>query len=187
MEAVAERPITADEFMEMRDPNDGLVRELIRGEIVTMSLPGGLHGVVCSKIDRKVGNHSDSNRLGHVASNDTGILLERDPDTLRGADVSYWSFARLPKMPKGYVEIAPDLAIEVFSPNDTQRKIRQKIKEFFFNGTKRVWVVYPEDRMVAVFRSPTEAKFLDEIDELDGEDVLPGFRCKVADFFPPAE
>ena len=77
--------------------------------------------------------------------------------------------------------------MEVVSPSNTQKKIYQKNKEYFFNGTKRVWVVYPEDRMVAIFRSPTETTFLEEEDTLDGEDALPGFRCKVADLFPPAE
>jgi len=187
MQATLSKLITADEFMEMPDPEDGSQQELVRGKVVDMPLPQGPHGFVCSKINRLIGNYSDAKRLGHVLSNDTGVILDRHPDTVRGPDVAFWSFARLPRIPKGYIEIAPDLAVEVVSPGNSQRKLLEKVKDYFFGGTRRVWAIYPEDRMVTIFHSPIEAKFLNEQDDLDGEDVLPGFRCKVADLFPPEE
>jgi len=184
MPAIAEKLITAEEFMNMPDPEDGTEQELIRGRVISMPLPQGPHGYSCASASGLVFQHSRTNRLGWVVANDTGVVLERDPDTVRGPDVAFWSFERLPKVPKGYIEIAPDLAVEVRSPGNTQRQILDKIKEYFFGGTKRVWVLDPEDRTVAIYYSPFEAKLLHEPAELDGEDILPGFRCKVADLFP---
>src|SRR3954463_6925505 len=92
--------ITAEEFGRMPDPPDGSQQELVRGVIVTMPPPKGRHGACCSKINRRLGNFADEHGLGTVFSNDTGCITERDPDTVRGPDVSFWSRARLPEIPE---------------------------------------------------------------------------------------
>ncbi len=149
-----------------------------------MPPPGGLHGYCCSRIDRKVGNYAEANGLGHVFANDTGWVSERDPDSVRSPDVSFWRKERLPEIPSTYIEVAPDLAVEVVSPNDHFSKINRKLREYFERGVRLVWVVDPEDRSVTVYRSRTEYAVLGEADTLDGADVLPGFTCRVAELFP---
>ena len=178
---VAQKLITAEEFARMPDPPDGSKQELVCGEIVTMPPPGGIHGVCCSKTDRRLGNFVDANHLGTVAANDIGIITERNPDTVRGPDVAYWSFERLPEVPVGYIEAPPDLAVEVLSPWTKIRQLRKKIQEFFQRGVRMVWVIDPENRTVTVYRTPDEGRVLHESATLSGEDVLPGFSCPVAD------
>ena len=93
--------ITAEEFARMPNPPDGSQQELVRGEIVIMPPPGGRHGVCCSRVGRRLGNFVDENRRGTVTCNDTGFISERDPDTVRGPDVAYWSKECLPEVPEG--------------------------------------------------------------------------------------
>src|SRR5262245_56853385 len=128
MATVAERLITAEEFARMPEPADGARQELVRGVIVAMPPPKPRHGLCCARISRKVGNHVDDLHLGHVCTNDTGFITEREPDTVRGADISFWSFARYAELPEEYPEIGPDLAIEVRSPGDRPGQIADKIE-----------------------------------------------------------
>jgi Uma2 family endonuclease len=184
MATVTGKLITAEEFARMPDPPDGSRQELVQGEIITMPPPGGLHGACCSKVDRRLGNFVEANKLGTVTSNDTGFISERDPDTVRGPDISFWSRERLPEVPEGYIEVPPDLAIEVVSPNDHYSRVQQKVRHHLTHGVRLVWVVDPTDRSVTVYRSLQQAIILQEKETITGEDVLPGFSCLVADFFP---
>jgi Uma2 family endonuclease len=170
--------------MKFPAPIDGSRQELVQGRVVTMPPAQGPHGFSCLAIGSFIFQHARANRLGFALSNDTGVVLARNPDTVRGPDVAFWCYERLPKLPKGYIPIAPDLAVEVISPSNRLQAIRQKIREYFANGTKRVWVIYPETRKVRVFVSPSKSSVLSETDTLDGEEVIPGFRCNVADLFP---
>lgn len=183
MSTVQQPPVTIAEFERMPDPADGSRLELVRGEVVVMPPPKGKHGICCSRIDRLIGNFADAHKLGWVTTNDTGVVLERGPDTVRGPDVAFWSITRQPAIPEGYFEIPPDLAVEVLSPDDRRKNVRAKIKEYLFYGVKLVWLVDPETRTVTVYRGSPRGTELDEEDELDGGDVLPGFLCKVADLF----
>jgi Uma2 family endonuclease len=176
--------ISAQEFFLMPDPVDGSKQELIRGVITTMPPPGGLHGVCCLKVGRKVGNFADDNKRGIVTSNDTGFICERNPDTVRGADISFWSKERLPIIPTGYIEIPPDLAIVVISPSDVFTKVQQKVKQYLERGVVMVWLVAPEDRSVTVYKSLKDITILNENDILSGDPVLPGFACRVSELLP---
>lgn len=177
--------LTAEEFAELPDPGDGSQQELVRGVLATMPPPGFKHGLVCVRSVRRIGNFVDDRDLGHVTCNDAGVILERDPDTVRGPDVGYWSKERLPIPPEdGYPEIAPDLAVEVMSPHDVFQELYKKVREYLRAGTKQVWVFLPEDRSVGVFFPDGSEKLLHENDTIDGGDVLPGFSCRVGDFFP---
>jgi Uma2 family endonuclease len=176
--------ITAEEFIRMPDPLDGSRQELVRGVIETMPPPGTRHGVCCSKIDRRLGNFVEEQDRGTVASNDCGFVSERDPDTVRGPDISFWSKERLPEVPDGYAEVPPDLAVEVASPTDHHARLMQRVHHHLTHGVRLVWVVDPEDRSMIVYRSLQDMKFLQENDLVSGEDVLPGFSCRVADLLP---
>lgn len=183
MSTVQQPLITAEEFARMPDPADGSRLELVRGEIVEMPPPKGKHGIVCSRINRFLGNFVEPNKLGWVTSNDTGVVLEKEPDTVRGPDVAFWNIARQPQQPEGYFLIPPDLAVEVQSPDDRRKDLRAKIKEYLFYSVPLIWLVDPETRTVTVYRGSMRGTELDESDVLDGGDVLPGFACTVADLF----
>ena len=183
MSIATQLPITLDEFEKMPDPADGSRLELVRGEVVAFPLRQARHGICCAEIIRVFGNYVEDKKLGWVTSNDTGVVLERTPDTVRGPDVAFWSIARQPAMPEGYFEIPPDIAVEVLSPNDRRSDVRAKIREYVFYSVALVWLVDPETRTVTVYRGSMRGTELDEADELDGGDVLPGFRCTVSDLF----
>lgn len=176
--------LTAEEFYQLPSPQDGSQQELVRGEIITMPPPGGMHGVCCNKAGRRLGNFVEDNDLGSVTSNDTGFVTERGPDSVRGPDIAFWSKERLPVVPVGYIEVAPDLLVEVLSPSNTSKQIRAKLKEYFGKGVRIVWVIAPEDRTLTIYRTLDEARLLHESATVTGEDVLPGFTCRVNDLLP---
>jgi Uma2 family endonuclease len=184
MTTATQKLLTADEFFLLPEPKDGSRQELVKGVIVTMPPPGGRHGACCSRINHRVSSFVDAHQSGTVCSNDTGFVSERDPDSVRGPDLSYWSRERLPEVPAGYIEIPPDLAVEVVSPSDHFGRIQKKAKDFLEKGVRLVWVADPEDRSVTVYRPGQMLVILSENDTLTGEDVLPGFSCRVGDLFP---
>ncbi len=184
MTTTTQQLLTAEEFFRLPEPKDGARQELIRGVVVTLPPSGGRHGACCSRIDRRIGTYVDDCQSGTVCTNDTGFISERDPDSVRGPDISYWSRERLPEVPSGYIEIPPDLAVEVVSPGDHYARIQKKVKDFLENGVRLVWVAEPEDRSVTVYRPGQMMVILSENDTLTGEDVLPGFSCRVGDLFP---
>jgi Uma2 family endonuclease len=182
--ATHKKLLTAEKFFLLPDPGDGTQQELVRGEIITMPPRGGMHGVTCSKVDRKIGVFVDAGPGGTVACNDTGFITERQPDSVRGPDISYWTKERLKDSPVGYIEISPDMLVEVLSPSNTSKQIRAKIKEYFAKGVRLVWVIAPEDRTLTIYRTPDEGRLLHETATVTGEDVLPGFECRVSDLLP---
>lgn len=183
MPAVLDKLVTIEEFAKYPEPADGSREELVRGTVITMAPPKARHGIICQNIARMLGQFVHSRRLGWVASNDTGVIIERDPDTLRGADVAYWSISREPVLPEGYFESVPDLVVEALSPDDRKKAVREKIQDYVSSGVKLVWLVDPEVRTVTVYAGSMRGAELDESETITGGDALPGFSCKVADFF----
>ena len=183
MSAIAHKLMTAEEFAALTNPRDGSQQELVKGEVVIMPPPQARHGIICSRIDRRLGIYVEENNLGWTTSNDTGVILERDPDTVRGPDVAFWSIARQPELPAGYFEIPPDIAVEVLSPTDRRRDVREKIREYITLGVRLVWLIDPETRTVTVYPGTIRGTELDESDTLDGGEVLPGFAVPVSYLF----
>jgi Uma2 family endonuclease len=175
--------LTAEEFMRLPDPPDGSQQELDRGVIVTMPPPKGLHGLCCAAIAALLHSFVKSKKLGLVTCNDAGTILERDPDTVRGPDVAFYSFKRVPKAPGGYFEVAPDLAVEVLSPDSSFSKLQRKVEQYLKSGSSLVWVFDPEVRTVTVYRPKQQPETLEESETLSGEKVMPSFSCRVADCF----
>jgi Uma2 family endonuclease len=184
MTTATQKLITAEEFARMPDPPDGSQQELVQGVIVTMPPPGFRHGLCCSKIDRRLGVFVETNRLGYLCCNDTGFISERDPDTVRGPDLSFWTKERLPTPPEGYPDVSPDLVVEVVSPSDHFSRLQKKLTHYLEKGVRLVWVVDPEDRSLTVYRPDRPMKLLGDKDTISGEEVVPGFSCPVADLLP---
>ena len=185
MSVVTHRLITAEEFSLMPDPPDGSRQELVRGVIETMPPPSTYHGVCCARLGRRLGNFVEEKNLGFIASNDSGFITERDPDTVRGPDLSFWIRERLPQLPaEGYVALAPDLVVEVVSPSDVFSRINKKLQHYLKHQVRLIWLVLPEDRSVTVYRPQAAPVTLVNSDQLSGEDVLPGFTCPVQELFP---
>ncbi len=184
MDALKPTLLTAQEFAVLPKPIDGSKQELVRGEIITMAPPGFRHGRCQIKVGVKLELYAESTKRGRVTV-ESGVITEKGPDSVRGPDIAYWSFERLPadQEPIVYANVAPDLVVEVLSPNDRERNWTQKVREYFASGVSMVWVVDPESRTVSIFRKPGEGRILWEDAELSGEDLLPGFSCKVAAFF----
>jgi Uma2 family endonuclease len=168
----------------MAPPADGSKVELIRGELVKVCRPGFRHGLRQLRIGGILDQFGRSKQHGRAVV-ETGMVTEQGPDTVRGPDVSYYSAERLPldQEPEGYPAVAPDLCVEVLSPSNRTAPIREKMREYFQRGVRIVWIVDPEDRTVAVYRSLDEGRIFHENATLTGEDVLPGFTCRVAELF----
>ena len=182
------RLITADELLVMPpyDENGNQCRfELIRGELKVMSLAKPLHGVICSRLNFKLGGFVEENDLGETFGAETGFLLERDPDTVLGPDVAFVSHERLATAEnfEKYFPFAPDLAVEVLSPGNTRREMEEKIALYFAAGSRAVWVFDPKKRTAAVYTSPSAVSVLSESDAFDGGDVLPGFTLDLTKLF----
>lgn len=174
--------ISASQFAEMAPEGPC---ELVRGEIVEMPRPGMRHGVVCGNVYDPIKGWARSGDRGLVATNDTGIITERDPDSVRGPDVLFISRERWPhdRAPEGFLEVAPDLTVEVLSPSDVWKDVLMKTSEYFDAGVREVWVVDPDLKTVQVFRPDAPPRRLQWTDVLESADVLPGFSCSVAEFF----
>jgi Uma2 family endonuclease len=181
--AVAEQILTAEEYFTM--PDDGRHKELVRGRVAEMNMPGFEHGEICVTIASILRAFVSERSLGRVVGNDSGILTERDPDTVRGADVSYYSYARVPRgrRPKGYPGVSPELVMEVVSPSDKWAQILRKVSEYLDAGVIVVCVVIPNQSKMFVYRSDSPAEELTEEDEFTLPDLLPDFRVPVSRFF----
>ena len=128
-----------------------------------------------------------SGRIGFVLPEAACRYDPDDPDHFRRPDVCFVRKERLAggRVPPGDLRLAPDLAVEVLSPNDVAVEVEQKVEEYLRVGVRLVWIVVPETRTVRVHRSDGTVSLLHERDVIKGEAVLEGFTCPVADFFPP--
>ncbi|HXO30187.1 MAG TPA: Uma2 family endonuclease [Thermoanaerobaculia bacterium] len=181
---VPSRLMTAEEFFELDIPD--AKAELVRGRVVRMSLPKVWHAVIAMRIGARLLGFVEAHGLGYVCA-ETGCITARDPDTVRGPDVAFVSFERMAGQvaPDTFLQFAPDLAVEVISPSQRPKQIREKVQDWFAGGARRVWLFYPRTCNVYVLRSPTDVQILGPGDTLTGEDLLPGFSCPVAAFFEP--
>jgi Uma2 family endonuclease len=179
--------MTAEEFGEwvQRPENANKWFELVRGEVIELPPPMKLHGVVCNNISFELTAYVRQRRKGYVTGNDSGVILERDPDTVRGPDVAVYEDAQtFEELHPKYGEVPPLLAVEVLSPNDRATRITRKIADYLRTGVAMVWVIDPEARTITVWRSDQgRPDVLTVEQELTGGEVLPDFRCRVSSFF----
>ena len=176
------KPITGQELALLPDVGPC---ELVEGRIVPMSPTGGEHGRIESNFGEAMTAFARSRKLGKVFVGEVGIFTRRDPDTVRGADVAYLSNERYERLgsKRGFLDVAPDLVVEVLSPHDSASGLTQKLREYFAIGVRLVWVADPGARAVLAYRSVTDVGEIRETDQLSGDDVLPGFEVAVASLF----
>ncbi len=175
--------MTADELLHL--PDDGWRYELVAGELIKMAPAGGEHGYVGNRAQDRLNTFLKEQGLGGaVFASETGFRIGHDPDTVRAPDVAYVAPARLEQARvAGYPDLAPDLVVEVISPGDSAGEVHEKVMEWLAAGTRLIWLLYPRRRSAIVHRPGGEARVLRANDVLDGEPVLPGFACRVADLF----
>ena len=178
--ATTTRRIATEEDLR-NTPGDGIY-ELVDGEI-RMSPAGFRHGKTSMALVILLGAYVKKHRLGHVVGPDTGHRLPSG--NVRCPDVSFIRSGRFPNdvVPIDYVNLAPDLAVEVLSPGDRPRWILDKVGEYLESGVRLVWVIDPEQQRATVYRSLLDVREIGREDDLDGADVVPGFSCGLSDLF----
>jgi Uma2 family endonuclease len=179
-----ERLLTLEEYEQLAKNGDRT--ELVRGRVVPMNPPFPYHGFVCGKVDRIIGGFVESNDRGYAMCNDSGVVTERLPDTVRGADFAFYNYQKVPKgslKPRGYLVVMPDLIVEVKSPGDVWTEIRAKVDEYLKAGVSVVCVLDPERLTATVFQLNEPKQELTAEDSLSFPQVLPGFSVQVQRFF----
>lgn len=172
------RLITGKEYRSLEDTAPS---ELVRGKIVPLKQAHFDHGNIEWNFARVLGTFVEANDLGKIAVGEVGVYTQRSPDTVRAAEVVLVSNERLERRSSGFLDVAPDLIVEVHGSNEAWQRLQRKVVEYFDCGVRLVWVVDPRKRRVVVYRSPTDVRELHEEDALSGEDVLPGFKARVGD------
>ena len=172
----AATPITADDLLRANIPDRRT--ELVRGQLVVREPAGGRHGRVAMNLGVELGMYVKRTRAGAVFAAETGFKLASDPDTVRAPDVAFVAQDRLPpRETRGYPALAPDLVVEVLSPDDRPGEVLAKVGDWLSAGSRLVWVVDPDARVARVYRHDGSERIVSATDALDGEDVLPGFSC----------
>jgi Uma2 family endonuclease len=171
------RPSITDQDL-LRLPKDGRKRELVDGEI-RVSPAGARHGEISVRLTAALLAFVSPKRLGKVFDSSTGYRLPGG--NVRSPDASFVSSSRLPRVPEGFAELAPDLAVEVLSPEDSPREVLDKVGEYLAAGVRLVWVLDPRASRAVSYRSLTDVHEIGPDGTLDGGEVLPGFRCPLSD------
>lgn len=167
---------------------DGKDYELVDGELVERNV-GALSSLVGAMLTKLIVDACLADDLAWPFNAEMGYRCFVDaPGKIRRPDISCVRRDRLPieQLDQGYIAVAPDLAVEVVSPNDVAYELDAKVDEYLRAGTRLVWVVNPERRTVLIYRADGTVGLRREADELAGEDVLPGFACRVGELFPAA-
>lgn len=158
--------------------------ELVNGRVVPLSPTGYVHGSVESKLTKELEVWVGASRCGRVFCGEVGIYIRRNPDTVRAADALFISNDRFARQrAASYLDVAPELVVEILSPDDRWSDVMEKIGDYFSAGVDRVWVLDSKARRIFAYRSPTDVQHFELGDTLVDEEVLPGFRLSVSDIF----
>ena len=179
------RLLTADDLLRLH--SEGVRGELIRGVLCRTMSTGELHGKIVTNLVVELGVFVKARQLGTIFASDSGVRLERRPDTVREPDIAFTSVEKLPldAWNTGYSEVVPDVVIEVASPRDSRRGLNDKAHMWLSHGVRLVWVVQPDTRTIDVYQLNQAVTTLGDQDALDGLDALPGFACDVSAVFGP--
>jgi Uma2 family endonuclease len=172
-------PLTAEQLARLEIPNKRT--ELVRGVLVVREPAGYTHGRVAMNVALKLGVHVERTQAGQLFAAETGFTLARQPDTVRAPDVAFVRRQRLlDPATRGFPDLAPDLVVEVLSPDDRPGEVLGKVADWLSAGCPLVWVIDPDRRSARVYRADGSVAVLEADAALDGEDVLPGFTYPLA-------
>jgi Uma2 family endonuclease len=158
--------------------------ELVRGELILMSPAGSEHGWIVTNITAPLAIFVKQHSLGRVFGAETGFRIGHDPDTVRAPDVAFVTAERIgARLAAGFFPGAPDLSVEVLSPDDRAGEVLAKVQDWLDAGCRAVWVADPRTRTVTVYRSRSEIVVLGESETLSGGNLLPGFSLPVGELF----
>jgi Uma2 family endonuclease len=176
-----EHLISAEELLQMPD----LGRcELVRGELMMMSPAGSTHGLIVGNLTLLLGNFVKSNKLGRIMGAETGFIIRRDPDSVLAPDVAFISASRFPSiLPQGFFNGAPDLAVEVLSPDERVIKIQEKTRSWLKAGCRAVWIVDPKTKIITIHKNDNDVAVFNINDTITDEQVLPGISVKASEIF----
>lgn len=184
MAIVTQELMTVEEYALL--PDMGSPTELVQGKVIALNQPTPGHGRVCAKFVRYIGNYVDEHHLGNVVSNDSAIITKRGPDSVRGADVAYYSHARASEeqfKKKGYFPVVPELVVEVRSESDRWQVLLGKAAEYLEAGVTLVCVADPEPRTIHVYRADQPVQVLTPDQDFTLPELFPDFRVSVRKFF----
>lgn len=175
-------PLTADELLRMPwlDPC-----ELVGGRVIRMTPTNPTHGRIEVNVAAALRSFARTQNLGIVMAGEVGVFTSRDPDTVRAPDVLSLSNQRDAARSRrdGFLDVAPDLVVEILSPTDRPVEVRRKLREYFAAGVRLVWVVDPDESVVHVHDGRGQRGPCIAGDVLSGADVLPGLELPVDDVF----
>lgn len=175
--------MTADEYGRLGD--DGRYTDLVRGRIVERNRPVTSHGYFMNRVAYLLTQIVHAHRLGQVVAGDAGVVTTRNPDSVRGPDVAYYSYQRIPPgpLPEGYWPASPELVVEVRSRSDRWKDVVVKVAEYLNADVLVVAVVDPESRRVHIYSANNETTILNADDRLTFPEILPGFESPVSTLF----
>lgn len=181
MTTATETLLTAEEFANL--PDDGMRRELVRGKVTMTPPPGFEHGLLTIRLGVLIQPYLDQQRLGRLVA-EAGTILTRQPDTVRGPDLSYYSYVRLPgtNRPRSYPNVLPEVVFEIRSPNDSWPEVMQKVAEYLAAGIIAV-VIDPVPRTVHLFEPNQAPRQLGPADPFALPNLWPGLSFAVGDLF----
>jgi Uma2 family endonuclease len=176
--------LTAEQFVALPDAFEHPV-ELVKGKLVETTPAMPRHGQICAKVGHLLQVYLEQHPLGVGVSNDSCILTERDPDSVRGADIAYYSYERVPKGPllAGLLPVAPELVVEVLSPHDRWSELHTKIGEYLTVGVQTVCVLDDTTRTLHAFYADRPLQVFRAAEEFILPGLLPGFSVNVQRFF----
>jgi Uma2 family endonuclease len=186
VDTVVATHVTADDLASLE--GDGYRYDLVNGDLIRVSPAGFRHGRLAAELARRLGNFvAERPQLGVVVGAETGFRLSRNPDTVLSPDAAFVRSDRLPpaNAQSGFLELAPDLAVEIVSPTDRWTTVTAKVDAYLAAGVRAVWVVEPGPRAVRVYSAEGAEQRLraDRDDVLQAEAILPGFRLPLVELF----
>lgn len=159
--------------------------ELVRGEVVELSPGGYEHSRISANVAFLLEQWARQSKNGRVLTGEAGVVVETDPDTVRGADVAYYSFVRLPRgaEPEGFLRTPPNLIVEVVGKKQGWREMVEKAGEYLRMGVDRVWIIDPDSHRIHIFRPDAEPTAMSKDQSISDTQILPGFSSRLEEFF----
>ncbi|CAN5816527.1 Uma2 family endonuclease [soil metagenome] len=177
---VTTRLLTAQDLWKLGDSAE--TYEIIDGEFAPMVPPSGEHGAIQATLISSLRHVVMHANLGRVYG-ESGYVLQHNPDVVLAPDISFIAGVRVPADQTGYLDLAPDLAIEIVSPSKSPGEIEQRLAIYLRTGVRSIWIVYPRDRQVVVHAPGNAPSFFKATDELTGGEVVPGLSFPVSELF----